>query len=56
MLLYVRDTKETFFFLTTIANVSLEFRILYVREKSLTVIWHEKILICGGEFIKRGFE
>ena len=31
---YVRDTKETFFFLTTIANVSLEFRILYAREKS----------------------
>ena len=27
---YVRDTKETFFFLTTRECVSLEFRILYV--------------------------
>ena len=30
----MRETKETFFFLTTLANVSLEFRILYAREKS----------------------
>ena len=55
----MRDTKETFFFLTTIANVSLEFRILYTHERSLInvfVIWHEKILICGGEFVKSGFE
>ena len=47
MCCYARDTKETFFFLTTLANVSLEFRILYVREKSIINVF----VICNKKDI-----
>ena len=43
----MRDTKETFFFLTPLANVSLEFRILYVRERSLINVF----VICNKKDI-----